>query len=79
MRLPTERPDHTLSKVFMAAMASGITPWIRRIMPVAVSIGIYIIMLIGIIRSIRKGNPNHCTLESVGTVIDPESTPTEDD
>ena len=63
----------------MAAMALRITPWISRIMPVAVSIGIYIIMPIGIIRSIRKGNPNHCALESVGTVIDPESTPTKDD
>jgi hypothetical protein len=48
-------------------------------MPAAVSIGIYIIMRIGIIRSIRIGNPNHCALESAGTVIDPESTPTEDD
>jgi len=63
----------------MAAMASGITPWIRRIMPVAVSVGIYIIMPIGIIRSIRIGNPNHCSLESIATVIDPESTPTKDD
>jgi hypothetical protein len=61
------------------AIAPGITAWRRRIMPVAVSIGIYIIMPIGIIRSIRIGNPNHCALESVGTVIDPESTPTEDD
>jgi len=60
-------------------MAPGITPWIRRIMPVAISIGIHIIMPIRIIRSIRIGNPNHCSLESVVTVIDPESTPTKDD
>jgi hypothetical protein len=48
-------------------------------MPVGVSIGIYIIMPIGIIRSIRIGSPNHYALESIATVIDPESTPTKGD
>jgi len=48
-------------------------------MPVGVSIRIYIIMPIGIIRSICIGNPNHCALEPIATVIDPESTPTKDD
>jgi hypothetical protein len=40
-------------------------------MPVAVSVGIYIIMPIGIIRSIRIGNPNYYALESIATVILP--------
>jgi hypothetical protein len=75
----TDKKDPTLSNVSIVAIAPGITPWIRRIMPVAVSIGIYIVMPIGIIRSIRIRNSNHCALESVGTVIDPESTPTEDE
>jgi len=63
----------------MTAISPGVTPWIRRIMPVAVSVGIYIMMPIGIIRSIRIGNPNYYALESIATVIDPESTPTKGD
>ena len=74
-----DRQDHTLSKVLVPVIAPGITPWIRRIIPVAVSVGIYIIMPIGIIRFIRIGNPNHCSLESIASVIDPESTPTKGD
>ena len=61
----------------MPAITPGITPWMRRIMRVAVSVGIYIVMPVR--RSIRIGNPNHCALESTATVIDPESTPTKDD